>query len=320
MNIFVSGSLAYDRIMDFPGKFSDHILPKKIHQINVSFGLDTLNVQCGGTAGNIAYSLALLGQKPYIISQVGTDFGDYTQWLKQHHLPLDFITTISKERTATAHIITDQRDNQIAGFYFGAMRQAVVDNKTVVKKITKKVVQKKDIGLIAAGNIKDMLELAKIYRSAHVPYIFDPGQQTVWLAAPQFRAILAGAHTLIVNDYELALVEKKLHTTAQKLRAQLTRLIVTQGEKGATWWEGKQKTTMPVAQPVQVVDPTGAGDAYRAGVIVGQLKGWDSSTTGRVAALCATYAIEQYGTQQHQYTAQQFSKRFYQTFNQKISL
>lgn len=318
MNIFISGSLAYDRIMDFPGKFSDHILPKKIHQINVSFGLDTLNVQYGGTAGNIAYSLALLGKKPYIISQVGTDFSEYRLWLKQHRLPLDFVATIPKEHTATAHIITDQRDNQIAGFYFGAMRQAVTAQANVVKKLTQKI--SKSMALIAAGNITDMMELAKVYRSKKVPYIFDPGQQTVWLTPAQFRTILAGAHTLIVNDYELALVEKKLHTTALKIRSTLARLIVTQGEKGATWWVDGKKIVMPVVKPTQVVDPTGAGDAYRAGVLIGQLAQWDSVTTGKVAALCATYAIEHYGTQQHQYTVKQFTQRFYQTFKQKITL
>ena len=315
MKYLISGSVAYDRIMDFPGKFSDHILPHKIHQINVSFGLSTLNVNYGGTAGNIAYNLALLGEKPYIISQVGNDFKEYQTWLLKHKINLSCVRKITGTTCPTAHIITDQSDNQITGFYFGAMQWPATQDKQIVQKL-KRV--SATIGLIAAGNVDDMIYLAKIYKQQHVKYIFDPGQQTIWLTSVQLKAILNGAHGLIVNDYELALIQKKLNVSLAKLIKQLPYLIVTLGEKGAMWYVSGKKFNLPVAKPNKVLDPTGAGDAYRAGVLLGLTRNWDIQTTGQVSALCATYAIEHYGTQQQAYSVNQFKKRYYQVFRKKL--
>lgn len=318
MRVLISGSVAYDRIMDFPGKFSDHILPDKIHSINVSFGLDRLSVRFGGTAGNIAYSLALLGESAAVISQVGTDFIDYQAWLKSHRVDQRWLRHLPKEHSATAHIITDQSDNQITAFYFGAMATPATTAPTLRRQFASKLKSKNTIGILAAGNITDMLYLAKQYRAAKIPYIVDPGQQTIWLTAPQLRTLLRGAHTLIVNDYELALVEKKLKTTLTHLRTQLARVIVTLGEKGATWYYPSTVKSFSIAQPKRVIDPTGAGDAYRAGVILGMVRHWPDELAGQVAALCATYAIEHYGTQEHTFTHQQFKQRFRKTF--KLSL
>ncbi len=165
-----------------------------------------------------------------------------------------------------------------------------------------------------------MLWLARLYQAAQVPYIVDPGQQTVWLTAKQLRTLLRGAHTLIVNDYELAMVQKKLKTTTAKLRSQLQRLIVTLGERGASWYDKTIVLHLPVAKPRRVVDPTGAGDAYRAGVILGMVRHWPDTLAGRVAALCATYAIEHYGTQVHHFTRAQFQQRFRKIFKLYLSL
>ncbi|MDP3970069.1 MAG: carbohydrate kinase family protein [bacterium] len=320
MNLLVSGSIAYDKIMDFPGKFSDHILPNKIHNINVSFGIEKMNVQYGGTAGNIAYNLALLNEKPFVISQVGSDFTEYKKWFKQHGVNLSLVRTVKNETCSTAHVITDKANNQITGFHFGAMQQPAIKDAKVWKDIKQKAVSGKAIGLLSPGNVDDMMALAKLYQKQNVPYIFDPGQQTVWLTADQIRTILKGASVLILNDYELAMVEKKLHTTAKKLRNKLHRLIVTLGEKGAIWYVGDMEYKMPVAKPEKVVDPTGAGDAYRAGLVVGMVNNWDDELSGRVAALCATYAIEHYGTQQHLYLIAKFKQRFEKTFGKKFKL
>lgn len=320
MDLLISGSTAYDRIMDFPGKFSDHILPNKIHTLNVSFGLTTLNIQYGGTAGNITYNLGLLREKSYLISQVGNDFKNYKAWLLEHHVNLRYVRVLKQSLSATAHIITDQADNQITGFYFGAMGTAALKDKSILQRITRQVTTRPCWALLAAGNVDDMLTLAKLYQRKGVPYIFDPGQQTVWLTAEQIKTIVRGATMLIVNDYELALIEKKLATTKQKLMQQLDRLIVTLGEHGAEWHVAGKKFIMPIAKPKQVVDPTGAGDAYRAGLLKGLVEDWDVETTGRVAALCATYAIEHYGTQRHNYSPKQFQDRFYKVFKRKITL
>ncbi|EKD76558.1 MAG: ribokinase RbsK [uncultured bacterium] len=320
MPVLISGSVAYDRIMDFPGKFVDHILPDKIHKLNVSFGLEKLSVNFGGTAGNIAYSLSLLGEQPYVVSQVGTDFSSYRKWMKRQGIHTDTIRVVKTDVCPTAHIITDLDDNQIAGFHFGAMKYSAIQATVVKHKVQKLVKTKGAIGLLAAGNLDDLLQLAKLYTLKKVRYIVDPGQQLVWLTAQHLRTALAGADTLIVNDYEMDLVLKKIATTLPKLTARIPRIIVTRGSKGAYWYYGKKRLTMPVAKPKRVLDPTGAGDAYRAGVIMGMLDNWDPALTGRVAALCATYAIEQYGTQRHAFSRQQFKQRFYQTFKQQVSL
>lgn len=318
MPVLVSGSVAYDRIMDFPGKFVDHILPDKIHNLNVSFGLEKLTIEFGGTAGNIAYSLSLLGQKPYVISQVGTDFASYRSWMKQHAIHTETLWTVSNDVCSTAHIITDLADNQIAGFHFGAMKQSAVKSSAVKHKVEQLVKQDNVVGLLAAGNLDDLLYLAKLYTKKNIRYIVDPGQQLVWLKPEHLRTALAGADTLIVNDYELELVLKKLDTTLPKLTAQVSRVIVTRGSKGAYWYYGKKRLVLPVAKPKRVLDPTGAGDAYRVGVILGMLYNWKPELAGRVAALCATYAIEQYGTQRHHYTKAQFKKRYHQSFKEKV--
>lgn len=317
MSVLVSGSIAYDRIMDFPGKFVDHILPDKIHKLNVSFGLEKLTVNYGGTSGNIAYTLALLGERPQVISQVGTDFADYRRWLQRYHIRTNTIRTVHSEVCATAHIITDLSDNQIAGFHFGAMKQsALADAK--VKRFVKQALTPDSVGILGAGNLTDMMALVKLYKQRQIKYIVDPGQQLVWLTPVQLRTLLSGAHTLIVNDYELDLVLKKLKTTARQLQQRLPQLIVTLGSKGAYWYVNGQRHVLPTAKPKKVVDPTGAGDAYRSGVILGMLYNWEPAVAGRVAALCATYAIEHYGTQNHHFTVSQFKKRYYQNFKQHL--
>ncbi len=318
MNILVSGSTAYDKIMDFPGKFSDHILPNKIHNINVSFGITNLNQNYGGTAGNIVYSLGLLGEKPHLISQVGNDFSAYRGWMRKHNIQLSLVQSVSNTTCPTAYIMTDLNDNQITGFYFGAMESAATKNLKILKGVKSKIQGKPAIGLLAPGNLDDMLALAALYGKNNVPYVFDPGQQLPWLTPDQIRTLLKGASILIVNDYELAMIKKKLGSKLAQIQTKLDKLIVTLGPKGAYWYTGGKLEKYPVAKPKKVVDPTGAGDAYRAGLLKGIVEGWDDAITARVAALCATYAIENYGTQVHTYTKQEFQKRFFLNFKKRI--
>lgn len=319
-SILVSGSTAYDKIMDFPGKFSDHILPNKIHNINVSFGITSLNQNYGGTAGNIVYSLSLLGEKPHLISQVGNDFSEYRTWMRSHGIQLSLVHGVKDTSCSTAYIMTDQNDNQITGFFFGAMQTAATKNAKILTAIKAKVSGKPAIGLLSPGNLDDMLTLAALYTKNKVPYVFDPGQQLTWMTPEQIRTVLKGASILIVNDYELAMIEKKLGSKRAQIQTKLDKLIVTVGPKGAYWYTGGKLEKYPVAKPKKVVDPTGAGDAYRAGLLKGIIEGWDDALTARVAALCATYAIENYGTQVHTYTKKEFSKRFTNTFKQTVEL
>lgn len=320
MPVLVSGSVAYDRIMDFPGKFSDNILPGKVHNISISFALNQLAIKYGGTAANVAYTLALLGEQPIVIASVGKDFPDYATWLQRQGVRLDGVHMVPTDICATAHIITDKGDSQITGFYFGAMRVAALKQSKVKRAVAASVKKPHTVGLVGAGNTADMVLAAQTYRKAKVPFVFDPGQQTPWLTAEQFKSIMHGAHTLIVNDYELALVQKKLKCTLTQLTKQLPQLIVTRGKKGADWYLGGKKYTMPVAKPKKVVDPTGAGDAYRSGVVLGLLRGWSVEQAGRVGALAATYAIEHYGTQQHSFSKAQFLKRYQLHFKQSIKI
>lgn len=306
--------------MNFPGKFSEHILPNKVHNINVSFGITALEERYGGTAGNIAYNLSALGEKPFLISQVGNDFGDYESWLKSNGVQLLLTRKVKDLTCPVAHIITDENDNQIAGFYFGAMEKSALADKAIASKVKKKCKQKNVLGILSPGNLDDMLGLAKLYQENEVPYIFDPGQQIPWLTPTDIRTILKGASILIVNDYELAMVEKKLKTKRGKIHSKLDKLIVTLGSKGSYWYTEGKMTKMPIAKPTKVVDPTGAGDAYRAGLIKGLVEGWDDTTTAKVAALAATYSIEHYGTQEHSYSINQFKQRFYKTFKSKLTI
>ncbi len=320
MQVLVSGSLAYDRIMDFPGRFSDHILPNKIHTLNVSFGIEKMTTQFGGTAGNIAFNLSLQKIPAAIISQVGNDFSDYRKWLLKNTVDLSLVRKIKTTTCATAHVITDKADNQITGFHFGAMKYSALADKTTKQKIIKQLNKPELMGILAPGNTDDMMQLAKLYQANNVSYIFDPGQQTTWLSGQQLKQLLKGAAILIVNDYELALILKKTNQTKTQLIRKIKKLIVTLGEAGAIWYSEVKKTKLPIARPKKVIDPTGAGDAYRAGVIQGIINEWDDALSGRVAALCATYAIENYGTQQHKYSINQFKNRFKKTFNRKLDL
>ena len=303
MDIYITGSLAFDRIMTFPGKFSDHILPDKIHILNVCFLVDGLEEKFGGTGGNIAYTLSLLGERPVLLSQVGRDFSSYDDWLHKHGLPIDGIRTVDYDFTAGAYITTDQSDNQITGFNPGAMKHPCQYDLSTINPKT-------SMGIISPGNLDDMMGHAKYYRENDVPFIFDPGQQTTAFSGEQLARTLDGAFILITNDYELELIMNATQLTKLEICERVGHLITTLGEHGSVVMADGVETTVAPAPVSKVVDPTGAGDAYRSGLLKGLAMGRSVSEACKLGSVCASYAVEMKGTQEHSFTWNEFSARF----------
>lgn len=303
MNIYISGSMAYDRIMDFPGKFSDHILPDKIHILNVCFTVNGMAEKFGGTAGNIAYSLSLLDEKPLIIATIGKDYGSYFEWLKKNNISVDTIKIIEDEFTAGAYITTDKSDNQITGFNPGAMKYPSVFN-------VEDIDPDNSILLIAPGNLKDMISYAAACRDKGIRYICDPGQSLTQWEGKALCEWIDGSMMLISNDYELQMIMNIMGMEKKGLMGMTKTIITTLGKEGSLISTPYLDTAVPPASAVEVLDPTGAGDAYRAGLVKGIALGRDLKTAARMGAVAATYAIEKYGTQEHHYTYEDFVARY----------
>lgn len=301
MSIYVSGSLAYDRIMNFPGKFADHILPEKIHILNVCFLIDRLEEKRGGTAGNIAYSLALLGEKPHVLCCVGKDFDRYAEELDRLGLPQDGVRKLDDQFTAGAYITTDQSDNQITGFNPAAMRFPCEYPFPALDAAA-------DIAIVSPGNVDDMVGLPRMFRERGVRYIFDPGQQIPALSGDQLYETICGAHMLVSNDYELEMIMKATGRTKAELLERTGWIITTMSEHGSRIDNGSP-VLVPAVKADRVLDPTGAGDAYRAGLIKGLVDGRDVVEAARMGATCASFCVEHYGTQEHAFTPEQFAAR-----------
>ncbi len=308
--ILVSGSLAYDRIMDFPGRFRDHILPDKIHILNVSFAVNGIKENFGGTAGNIAYNLTLLNEKPVILSCAGKGFTSYEKWLAQNKTDSSQVKKIKSRNTASANIITDQADNQITGFNLGALRFA--------RGAFNKKLLRNSIAIIAPGNNDDMEQYAELYKQKKVKYIFDPGQEITSLKRSALKNSINGAWILIGNDYEISAIKRKIGWTDKALLGKITMLVVTKGAKGSEIYYKSRRIKIPTAKPKGILDPTGAGDAYRAGLIKGLINGWPLGKAGRLAGLVAVYAVEKYGTQNHRFNLKEIEARYKRNFNEKL--
>ncbi|MDD5071411.1 MAG: carbohydrate kinase family protein [Patescibacteria group bacterium] len=308
--ILVSGSLVYDRIMNFPGEFKDHILPDKIHILNVSFTINKLRESFGGTAGNIAYNLSLLGEKPIILGRVGADFFKYEKWLKGKEIDISKIRKSKKELTASAYIITDQADNQITGFYPGPM-----DKKYC--QVAKKIKNVK-MAIVSPDAKARMIEYLKIYKKSNIPYIFDPGQQIINFSRKELKWAIPGSQVLIGNDYEIHLVLKNTGMNLAKLGKMTEILVITKGDKGSEIYSGGRVVKIPPAKPKNTSDPTGAGDAYRAGLIKGLSEGWPLDKIGRLAGLVAVYTVEKYGTQTHYFNWKGLEKRYEENYGESL--
>ncbi len=302
MNIIVSGSLAYDRIMDFPGHFSDHILPEKIHVLNVCFQVDGMKEKFGGTAGNIAYALTLMGEKPAISATIGRDYHQYFDWLAKIGISSESIKIVENEFTASAYITTDQADNQITGFNPGAMKHSSsLDFDRLNPKET--------LMIISPGNLEDMVNYPRMCKARGIDYIFDPGQSLPMLDAKDLVQAIEGCRILISNDYELDLIMSKTGLSKQTLRQRARTIIVTLGESGSKVFTQGCEISVSAVQPTKVEDPTGAGDSYRGGLISGLIRGKDIEQCARMGSVCASFAVECYGTQEYRFSPEEFSQR-----------
>jgi adenosine kinase len=309
MNIYISGSMAYDRIMDFPGKFSDYILPDKIHVLNVCFNVNGMSEQFGGTAGNIAYTLSLLKEKPLIIATIGKDYQQYYAWLGKNNIPVHGIKIIPEEFTAGAYITTDLADNQITGFNPGAMKypSGYRFDETPPEQA---------VLLIAPGNLQDMIEYASLCRQKGIRYICDPGQSLTKWEGEALRNWLKGSMMLISNDYELEIIMKITGMHKKGLLALTDVIVTTLGEKGSLISTADSDVHISSIRVEQVIDPTGAGDAYRAGLLKGIVTGRDMQTAARLGSIAAAYAIEKYGTQEHHFLYDDFVERYRKHFGE----
>jgi len=309
MNIYISGSMAYDRIMDFPGKFSDHILPDKIHILNVCFTVNGMQEKFGGTAGNIAYSLSLLNERPVILATIGRDYATYFDWLKKNNISQEGIKIINEEFTAGAYITTDRADNQITGFNPGAM-------KYQAEYRLAKINPEKSIVLIAPGNLQDMKDYSKECKSKSIPYICDPGQSLTQWDKDLLIEWIDGSMMLITNDYELEMIMNLTGKGRKELLALTKTIITTFGEKGSVISSAGSNISVPTAKTESVVDPTGAGDAFRAGLLKGISMGKSLEASAKIGAVAAVYAVEKYGTQEHHYAYNEFSERYKSNFGE----
>jgi adenosine kinase len=300
--IIISGSLAYDRIMDFPGYFSDHILPEKIHMLNVSFTVDGIKEKFGGTAGNIAYALSLLGEYPVISGAMGHDCRRYIEWLAKNGIATDNIKIIENEFTASAYITTDKADNQITGFHPGAMKYSgALDFEKLNPKET--------IVIVSPGNLADMLSYPGICKAKGIDYIFDPGQSLPMLESTNLTQSIKGCRILIANDYELQLITSKTGLNKAELLKLAEILIVTQGESGSLISTQDDEFKIPAVKPKKAVDPTGAGDAYRGGLISGLVHGKSIKDCAKMGSVCASFCVECYGTQDYRFSIEEFNER-----------
>jgi adenosine kinase len=309
--IIITGSVAFDYLMSFPGRFSDHILPDQIHQVSLSFLVDSLHKRRGGIAPNIAYSLALLGERPTVMATVGQDFGEYGAWLEAVGVDTSAIVEVADEFTSSFFVNTDLDNNQIASFYIGAMGNADTLSFHDLKAVALTDI---DIAIISPNAPAAMVKYARECQELGIPYIYDPSQQIVRLSGEELVAGTRGARMLIVNEYEFGMIRNKTGLSDQELLALPDITIITKGEEGSTIYLDDRTLSIPIAPARRLVEPTGGGDAYRAGIIKGMLHGFSWETTGRIAALAATYVLEQHGTQDHSYSLAEFVTRYRQVF------
>lgn len=313
MTILCTGSIAYDYLMTFPGYFKEHILPDRLDSISLSFLVDSMVRQRGGTAPNIAYTLALLGDRAAVMGAVGEDFGDYRAWLESKGVDTAETKVISSMFTASFFANTDCANNQICSFYPGAM---ALSTQLSLRNVS----HRPDLVIISPNDPAAMTQYVAECHALGLPYLYDPGQQVVRLSAEEIRAGVDGADSLFVNEYEFELVQKHTGFKPEQIIERVGYLVVTLGAKGAAIYADGHKITVPVVEPRQIVDPTGVGDAFRGGFVRGKRLGLDWGTCGKMGSLAAAYCLEFKGTQEHTYTIPEFIARFREHFDDECKL
>ena len=311
MSALICGSMAYDTIMVFHDKFKHHILPEKVHILNVSFLVPVMRREFGGCAGNIAYNLNLLGEKPLIMAAVGHDFEPYSQWLSQNGLSSQYIHALDNHYTGQAYITTDEDDNQITAFHPGAMSFSHVnfvpsDNDEI------------SIGIVSPDGKDGMMLHAQQFVEAGIPFIFDPGQGMPMFNGAELLKIIDQATWMTLNDYESELMQERTGLSLEQMAERVQALVVTLGSKGSKIYTEGKVLEIPVAQPNGINDPTGCGDAYRAGLLYGLMNEMDWETTGRIASLLGAIKIEHHGTQNHHFDMDAFKQRYHENFGRSF--
>jgi len=308
MDIVVTGSVAYDYLMTFPGKFKEHIIPEKLESISLSFLVDSLVRRRGGIAPNIAYNLALLGGTPRIFATVGTDFVEYRQWLESKGIDTTYAEVIEDELTGSFFATTDHDNAQMASFYPGAMGHAA-------KISLKDLAAKPDLVVISPTDPGAMDKYIAECKELGIRYVYDPSQQIVRVDGETLRNGIEGAMALFVNEYEYELVRKMTGMTSSEILEKVEFMVVTLGSKGVNVYSDGEKVQTNPVPPDQITDPTGAGDAFRGGFLTGFSHGWDMRTCARMGTLSATYCLESDGPQGQDYTREEYIARFRQHFD-----
>ena len=312
MSALICGSFAYDTIMVFHDKFKNHILPDKVHMLNVSFLVPAMRREFGGCAGNIAYNLNLLCDDALPMGTVGTDFMPYANWMDQCGVSQEYLTVLDNNYTGQAFITTDEDDNQITAFHPGAMGESHI-NKVPTDAGIK-------LGIVSPDGRQGMIEHAEQFAAANIPFIFDPGQGLPMFDGDDLKFFIERATWMTVNDYESQLVQERTGLTEAEIALQVDAYIITKGGEGSVIYAEGEFIEIPNIQVGALKDPTGCGDAYRAGLLYGLLKGLDWQTTGRIASLMGGIKIEHEGTQNHHPTSAEIEERYLQSFGSELKL
>jgi adenosine kinase len=313
MREIVTGSLGYDYIMNFSGRFADRIMPDRLHQLSLSFLADKLIKNIGGTAGNLAYTLKLLGVEPYIVAAAGNDFAEYKDFLTKQKILTDGIKIIPKDTTSSYHVVTDKDDNQIGSFYVGATKYN--------KDLSIKQQEQPRLIVIGPNDPEAMKKFVAECKDLGYPYLYDPAFQIDSFTPEELHSAISSAEILIGNDYEIALIEQKLEITHEDLLVMGPKVVVTTlGAKGSIIETRKEAIHIKPAKAKNVSDPTGAGDAYRGGFLAGYLRGFDLVTCGQMGAVAAVYTVEKYGTVTHHYTKDEFVKRYKDNYSEDLNI
>lgn len=306
MRIIVTGSIAYDYLMSFPGSFSEHLLPDHLQRVSLSFLVDSMDKRRGGCAPNIAYTLALLGERPRLMATAGQDFDEYRQWLEASGVDASLVKQVPEKFTASFFCSTDKHGNQIASFYTGAMAHAA--------ELTFQAAGPCDLTIISPNDPTAMVEYARECRRLGIRYIYDPSQQVARMGGDDIREGVVGAYIVICNDYEFEIIREKTGMGAEAMLQHSTAVVVTRGEKGATITLRDRAIDVPAVPPDAIVDPTGVGDAFRGGFMKGLAAGAGFEVCGRMGSVAAAYALEHMGGSSHRYTIDDFRARYARHF------
>jgi len=306
MRIVVTGSIAFDYLMSFPGAFTEHFLPEHMHRVSLSFLVDSMDKRRGGCAPNIAYTLALLGARPLLMATAGEDFGDYRSWLESAGVDTSLVKQIQGKFTASFFCSTDRDNNQIASFYTGAMADA--------GQLSFRTAGACGIAIISPNDPGAMVQYADECRTLGIRYIFDPGQQCARMSGDELREGVVGAAYVICNDYEFELLRQKTGMDEADVLASCEVLIVTRGERGSTVLTARDRIDVPAVTPRRIVDPTGVGDAFRGGLLRGISLGLSHQVSAQMGSVAATYALEHLGGQSHAYSWKEFQERYQEHF------